>query len=92
MQVETKYLRLFRAVRLGDDIEGWEVCWLGGWDKNRVVFVVMVKRVTAKPSTACSEQAAHSVLPSVPGLWRCGCGLEKAASKYPLQKPGHEAV
>ena len=45
MRVETKFLRLFRAVGLGDDIEGWQVCWLGGWDKCRVLFVVMVKRV-----------------------------------------------
>ena len=49
MRVETKFLRLFRAVELGDDIEGWQVCWLGGWDKCRVLFVVMVKRVTDVP-------------------------------------------
>jgi hypothetical protein len=29
---------------LGDRIEGWRVCWLGGWDKGRVLFVVMVER------------------------------------------------
>ena len=46
MHVETKFLRLFRAVELGDDIDGWRVCWLGGWDKCHVLFVVMVKRVT----------------------------------------------
>jgi hypothetical protein len=45
MRVETKFLRLFRAVELGEDIDGWQVCWLGGWDKGRVLFVVMVKRV-----------------------------------------------
>jgi hypothetical protein len=45
MRVETKFLRLFRAVELGDDIDNWRVCWLGGWDKCRVLFVVMVKRV-----------------------------------------------
>ena len=44
MCVETKYLRLFREARLGDQIDGWRVCWLGGWDKCRVVFVVMVER------------------------------------------------
>jgi hypothetical protein len=49
MQVETKFLRLFRAVELGDDIDGWQVCWLGGWGKGRVLFVVMVKRVTDMP-------------------------------------------
>jgi hypothetical protein len=47
MQVKTKYLRLNRTVGLGDDIDGWQVCWLGGWDKCRVLFAVMVKRVTA---------------------------------------------
>ena len=44
MCVETKYLRLFREARLGDQINGWRVCWQG-WDKCRVVFVVMVERV-----------------------------------------------
>jgi hypothetical protein len=47
MHVETKFLRLFRTVELGDYIDGWQVCWLGGWDKSRVLFVVMVKRVVA---------------------------------------------
>jgi hypothetical protein len=46
MWVETKYLRLFREARLGDQIDGWRVCWLGGWDRCRVVFVVMVERVS----------------------------------------------
>ena len=23
---------------------GWRVCWIGGWDKCRVLFVVMVER------------------------------------------------
>ena len=44
MQVETKFLRLFKPVSLGDRIDGWRVCWLGGWDKCRVLFVVMVER------------------------------------------------
>ncbi len=45
MYVETKFLRLERAVEWGTVIEGWQVCWLGGWDKNRMLFVVMVERV-----------------------------------------------
>jgi hypothetical protein len=45
VHIETKFLWLFRAVELGDDLDGWQVCWLGGWDKCRVMFVVMVKRV-----------------------------------------------
>jgi hypothetical protein len=49
MQVETKFLRLFREVAIGDRINGWGVCWIGGWDKCRVVFVVMVEKyISAK--------------------------------------------
>jgi len=33
MHIETKFLRLCRAVEMGDDLDGWRVCWLGGWDK-----------------------------------------------------------
>jgi hypothetical protein len=51
MHVATKFLRLSHAVALGDDIDGWRVCWLGGWDKCRVLFVVMVKQVTDMPVT-----------------------------------------
>ena len=44
MEVETKFLRLFKPVALGDHIGGWRVCWVGGWDKCLVLFVVMVER------------------------------------------------
>jgi hypothetical protein len=44
MQVETKFLRLFRPAAVGDRINGWRVCWIGGWDECRVLFVVMVER------------------------------------------------
>ena len=37
MEVETKFLRLFKP-------DGWRVCWIGGWDKCRILFVVMVER------------------------------------------------
>ena len=44
MEIETKFLRLFKPAALGDRIDGWRVCWVGGWDNCRVVFVVMVER------------------------------------------------
>jgi hypothetical protein len=44
VQVETKFLRLLKPASLGDEIDGWRVCWIGGWDKCHVLFVVMVKR------------------------------------------------
>ena len=49
--VETKFVRLRQAVELGDDIDGWRVCWLGGWDKGRVFYVAMVLRVFRKTSS-----------------------------------------
>jgi len=49
--VKTKFVRLRQAVDLGDDIDGWRVCWVGGWDKGRVVYVAMVLRVFRKTSS-----------------------------------------
>ena len=43
-RVETKYLRLLEPVELGARIHGWRVCWLGGWDKGRLFYRVMVIR------------------------------------------------
>jgi hypothetical protein len=48
MQVETKFLWLFRQVAIGD--------WIGGWDKCRLLFVVMVER--PKPSGRCDRPGA----------------------------------
>jgi hypothetical protein len=42
--VETRFVRLRKAVEIGDLIAGWRVCWLGGWDKGKIYFVVMAKR------------------------------------------------
>jgi PAS domain S-box-containing protein len=39
-----KFLGLFKPVALGERIDGWRVCGICGWDKWRVVFVVMVER------------------------------------------------
>jgi hypothetical protein len=49
--IESKFLRLSSPVCLGNRIEGWRVCWLGGWDKGRIFFVVMVER-TCRPAGA----------------------------------------
>jgi hypothetical protein len=43
--VETKFVRLCEPVALGDNIRGWRVWWLGGWDKAHVFYLVMVARV-----------------------------------------------
>ena len=45
MPVETKFLRLYQPATLGEQIDGWRVCWLGGWGKDRLFYWVMVSRV-----------------------------------------------
>jgi len=42
--IETKFLRLRKPVALGECIDGWRVCWVGGWDRGKVFFVVMATR------------------------------------------------
>ena len=45
LKVETRFLSLRKPAALGDRIDGWRVCWLGGWDKSKVLYEVMVERV-----------------------------------------------
>ena len=44
MEIGTKFLRLFEPAALGDHIDGWRVCWIGGWDKCRILFVATVEK------------------------------------------------
>ena len=48
LEVQTRFVRLSKPAILGDRIDGWRVCWLGGWDKGKVFFVVMVERVVRR--------------------------------------------
>jgi hypothetical protein len=45
---------------MGDDLDGWRVCWLGGWDKCRVLFMVMVKRVTDRSGGNTARRRSRS--------------------------------
>ena len=46
--IETKLLRLRQPVPWGHNIDGWSVCWLGGWDKCRMFFIVMVMKTPTR--------------------------------------------
>ena len=37
--VQTKFLRLRAPAALGDRIQSWRLCWLGGGDRGRIFFV-----------------------------------------------------
>jgi hypothetical protein len=45
MRMETKYLRLRTPVELGSRFDEWQVCWLGGWGKHRLYYLVMLVKV-----------------------------------------------
>ena len=45
MTRETKLLHLREPAALGDSIDGWRVFWLGGWDRGRLFFIVMVEKI-----------------------------------------------
>ena len=49
MNRETKFLHLRTPAMLGERINGWRVCSLGGWDRGRLFYLVMVER--ALPSS-----------------------------------------
>ncbi len=60
MHVQTKFLRLRKPVSLGHHIDVWRICWLGGWDKCRVFFVVMVEREHEQSAAPCNARVAPS--------------------------------
>jgi len=45
MQIETKYLHLRDSVEHGTRIGDWQVCWIGGWARFRLYFLVMLVKI-----------------------------------------------
>ncbi len=69
MQIETKFLRLCQPVTLGVEIDGWRVCWLGGWGKHEMFYFVMVMRVIEKPKSCFPGKPVTPVrLPAIEGI------------------------
>jgi hypothetical protein len=52
VQLETKYMRLRTPVTIGSRFGDWEVCWLGGWSRCRLHYLVMAVRVIADDTQA----------------------------------------
>jgi hypothetical protein len=56
MQMETKFLRLRMPVEFGSRFGDWQVCWIGGWARFRLYFLVMlVKNPRPAFSQGCDE-------------------------------------
>ena len=45
MRLETRFLRLKTPVTINSRFGDWRVCWLGGWSRDRLAFLVMLVRV-----------------------------------------------
>jgi hypothetical protein len=45
MKMQTKFLRLRTPVELGSRFGDWSVCWLGGWGKHRLYYLVMLVKI-----------------------------------------------
>ena len=45
MLLETKYLRLKTPVTICSRFGEWRVCWIGGWTRDRLSYLVMVVRL-----------------------------------------------
>ena len=54
MQLETKFLRLRTPVTLGSRFDDWHVCWLGGWSRYRLHYVVMVVKLPRQEQGAAN--------------------------------------
>jgi hypothetical protein len=52
MQLETKYLRLRTPVTMGSRFGDWQVCWLGGWGRDRMFYYVMLVRIPSSSEGA----------------------------------------
>ena len=48
VQLETKFFRLRTPVTLGSRFGDWRVCWLGGWGKHRLYYLVMLVKVARR--------------------------------------------
>jgi hypothetical protein len=64
--METKYLRLRTPVELGSHFGNWQVCWLGGWGKHRLYYLVMLVKVPFRPWPSGDEAPpiAARILPA----------------------------
>jgi hypothetical protein len=76
MRMETKFLRLRTPVELGSLFDDWRVCWLGGWSKHRLYYLVMLVRDRGLRTPRRKKNAAaardSAALEQVKIIWRTG--------------------
>ena len=57
MQLKTKFLRLRTPGTLGSRFGDWHVCWLGGWGRHRLYYLVMVVKSSSGRALVAFEKS-----------------------------------
>jgi len=52
----TKFIRLKITSNDRFRFGEWKVCWLGGWNRHRLFYLVMLVRVTKPQNESCARQ------------------------------------
>jgi hypothetical protein len=65
MRLETKFMRLRTPVTIGSRFGDWQVCWLGGWTRHRLSYLVMAVRL---PGTENHEQKSLTTAGTARGV------------------------
>jgi len=68
MNMETKYLRLRVPVELGSWFGDWQVCWLGGWSKHKLDYLVMLVKVPISKVPVTGKKPGAVRVPKSQGL------------------------
>ena len=61
MRMETKFLRLRTPVELGSRFGDWSVCWLGGWSKHGLFYLVMLVKLEPSSAVSTGETNSHGL-------------------------------
>jgi hypothetical protein len=64
MKMETKFLRLRTPVELCSRFGDWSVCWLGGWQKHRMYYLVMLVKLDPQDFPFAVRLPAQATLTS----------------------------
>src|SRR5579864_9700567 len=65
MRLDTKFLHLRDSVEFGTRFGDWQVCWLGGWARFRLYYLVMLVKVPLPAFPQGCDEAPIGVRPMV---------------------------
>jgi hypothetical protein len=82
--METKYLSLRYPVELGSRFDDWQVCLLGGWNKHRHFYLVMLVKIALKKPFTDGKIPAGKRMGLTVSAGRLGLGGLDVAQRGPF--------